>query len=280
MPRKRFPFLIPFLFLIIPFVASTAADELRSPEEYLGFPVGTDRKLADYDEVRGYLEELAGRSPWIEIETIGETTLGRPFVMAILSTPDNLDNLPRYKEISRRLADPRGLADGEAERLVREGKTFVLITCNLHSTEIASSQAALELAYDLASGKNETLRGALEETVLFLIPSLNPDGLQMVVDWYEKWVGTEFEGCNKPCLYHHYAGHDNNRDWFMGNLAETRAVFDVYFKTVIPQVVLDMHQMWSTGARLFLPQFYPPANVNVDPILYREVGLLGYFMQL
>jgi hypothetical protein len=269
-----------FLFLMILIAASAGAAELRSPEAYLGFPVGADRKLADYEEVRGYLEELAAGSPWVEIETIGETTLGRPFVMAIISTPDNLSNLAYYKNISRKLADPRGLTDGETERLIKEGKTFVLITCNLHSTEIASSQAAIELAYDIASGTNAALRDALEETVLFLIPSLNPDGLQMVVDWYEKWVGTEYEGCEMPWLYHHYAGHDNNRDWFMGNLAETRAVFDVYFETVIPHVILDMHQMWSTGARLFLPQFYPPANVNVDPILYREIGLLGYFMQL
>jgi hypothetical protein len=269
-----------FLLLIVLIAASAGAVELRSPEAYLGFPIGADRKLADYEEVRGYLEELAAGSSWIELETIGETTLGRPFVMAVISTPDNLSNLAHYKNISRKLADPRGLTDGEAEQLVKEGKTFVLITCNLHSTEIASSQAAIQLAYDIAAGKNKTLRDALEETVLFLIPSLNPDGLQMVVDWYEKWVGTEYEGCSMPWLYHHYAGHDNNRDWFMVNLAETRAVFDVYFETVIPHVILDMHQMWSTGARLFLPQFYPPANVNVDPILYREIGLLGYFMQL
>ena len=274
------PHRIVLLVLIISIAVPAGAADLRSPEAYLGFPVGADRKLADYEEVRGYLEELAAASPWVEIETIGETTLGRPFVMAIISTPDNLSNLAHYKNISRKLADPRGLAEGEAERLVEEGKTFILITCNLHSTEIASSQAAIELAYDIASGKNEELRGALEETVLFLIPSLNPDGLQMVVDWYEKWVGTEYEGCSMPWLYHHYAGHDNNRDWFMVNLAETRAVFEVYFETVIPHVILDMHQMWSTGARLFLPQFYPPANVNVDPILYREIGLLGYFMQL
>jgi len=269
-----------FLLLILSLAVSVEAAEPRSPEEYLGFPVGADRKPADYEEVRGYLEELAAWSPWIEIETIGKTTLGRPFIMAVISTPDNLADLDNYKDISRKLSDPRGLSEGEAERLVKEGKTFVLITCNLHSTEIASSQAALELTYDIASGKNETLRGALEETVLFLIPSLNPDGLQMVVDWYEKWVGTEYEGCDMPWLYHHYAGHDNNRDWFMGNLAETRAVFDVYFRTVIPHVILDMHQMWSSGARLFLPQFHPPANVNVDPILYREIGFLGYCMQL
>jgi hypothetical protein len=268
------------LFIILVLTASSAASGLRSPGEYLGFPVGADRKLADYREVTAYLEELAAQSPWVTIEVIGETTLGKPFIMAVISTPENLTDLAKYKEISRRLADPRGLSPDEARRLARDGKTFVMITCNLHSTEIASSQMSLELVYDIAAGGNETLRKALEQTVLFLIPSLNPDGLQMVVDWYEQWVGTEYEGCRMPWLYHHYAGHDDNRDWFMGNLAETRAVFDTYFRTVVPHVILDMHQMWSSGARLFLPQFHPPANVNVDPIVYREVGLLGYFMQL
>ena len=266
--------------VLVVVTASALSAEIQSPEEYFGFPVGADRKLVDYKELREYLAELAAESPWMNIETIGTTTLGRPFVMAVISTPENLTDLGRYKEISRRLADPRGLTEQEAMRLAGEGKTFVMITCNLHSTEIASAQMSAQLAYDIVAGRNEILRAALEETVLFLIPSLNPDGLQMVVDWYEKWVGTEYEGCRMPWLYHHYAGHDNNRDWFMVNLEETRAVFDLYFESVVPQVVLDMHQMWSTGARLFLPQFYPPANVNVDPILYREIGLLGYIMQL
>jgi hypothetical protein len=271
------------IFVMATLLAVTATSlsaEIRSPEEYFGFPMGADRKLADYKEIREYLEELATESPWMELETIGTSTLGRPFVMAVISTPENLTDLGRYKEISKRLADPRGLTEEEAMRLTSEGKTFVMITCNLHSTEIGSSQMAAQLAYDIVAGRNETLLTALEETVLFLIPSLNPDGLQMVVDWYEKWVGTEYEGCRMPWLYHHYAGHDNNRDWYMVNLDETRAVFELYFESVIPHVILDMHQMWSTGARLFLPQFYPPANVNVDPILYREIGLLGYFMQL
>jgi hypothetical protein len=260
--------------------ASALSAEIRSPEEYFGFPIGTDRKLADYNEIREYLSELAAESPWMNVETIGTTTLGRPFVMAVISTPENLTDLGRYTEISRRLADPRGLDEQEAEALVREGKTFVMITCNLHSTEIGSAQMSAQLAYDIVAARNDVMRAALEETVLFLIPSLNPDGLQMVVDWYEKWVGTEYEGCRMPWLYHHYAGHDNNRDWFMVNLDETRAVFDLYFESVVPHVILDMHQMWSTGARLFLPQFYPPANINVDPILYREIGFLGYIMQL
>ena len=279
---KRVSFLSVCLLVLAAILQGGAAagEGVPSPRDHLGFRIGTDRKLADYTEVVAYLERLAESSPWIEIRDIGQTTLGKRFVMAVISTPDNLKNLDRYVAISRRLADPRTLAPGESESLIADGKLLVMITCNLHSTEVASAQMALELAYDAAAGRNETLTAALEETVLFLIPSLNPDGLQMVVDWYEKWAGTEYDGCRMPWLYHQYAGHDNNRDWYMGNLAETRAVFDLYFRTVVPHVILDMHQMWSTGARLFLPQFYPPANVNVDPIVYREVGLLGYFMQL
>lgn len=242
--------------------------------------MGADRKLVDYEEVRDYLERLAAVSPRVETWSIGKSTLGKPFIMAVLSSPENINNVQRYIDISKRLADPRGLSQDEAWNLAHEGKILVMITCNLHSTEIGSAQMALELAYDIAAERNDKTNKALEDAILFLIPSLNPDGLQMVVDWYEKWVGTEFEGCQMPWLYHHYAGHDNNRDWFMLNLSETRAIFDLYFRDVVPHVILDMHQMWSTGARLFVPQFYPPANVNVDPIIYRAVGLLGYFMQL
>lgn len=257
-----------------------SAGAIQSPAEYLGFPIGTDRKLADYAQVRGYLESLAASSPWIKLWNIGQTTLGKPFIMAVMSTPENLGNLPHYIEISKRLADPRGLGPDEATRLAREGKALIMITCNLHSTEIGSAQMALQLAYEIASGKNPELARALEETVFFLVPSLNPDGLQMVVDWYKKWLGTEYEGCHMPWLYHYYAGHDDNRDWFMANLPETRAVLDAYYRTVVPQVVFDMHQMQETGARLFVPPYFPPANENVDPVIYREISLLGSYMQL
>jgi len=279
MSRLRMAFGL-FISIAVIVPLASFSQELISPDDYLGFQIGADKKLADYEEVKGYLEKLAEASPWVDLWDIGKTTLGKPFIMTVISTPENLKNLERSIDISRRLADPRKLSPEEADKLTDEGKILVMITCNLHSTEIGSSQMALELAYDIAAGRNETIVDALDEAIFFLIPSLNPDGLQMVVDWYEEWVGTEYEGGRMPWLYHHYAGHDNNRDWFMLNLAETRAVFDLYFRTVVPHVILDMHQMWSSGARLFLPQFYAPANVNVDPIVYREVGLLGYFMQL
>lgn len=264
---------------IVSAFSGAPAPALKSPAEYLGFEIGADRSLADYEETRGYFELLDEASPWVQVKRIGTTTLGRPMIAVVLSTPENLERLDRYVEISRRLADPRSLSPAEAAALIGEGKIITMITTSLHATEVGATQMALELAYDVAAGRSESLAKALEETILYVVP-MNPDGQQMVVDWYEKWIGTEYEGGSMPWLYHHYAGHDNNRDWFMLNLAETRAGFDLFFKSAVPQAVLDMHQMWSSGARLFLPPYYPPANENVDPVLYRAMNLVGSSMQL
>jgi hypothetical protein len=252
---------------------------LKSPVEYLGFDIGADRKLADYEQARGYFEMLDEASPWVTVKKIGTTTLGKPMIAVILSTPTNLEKLDHYLDISRRLADPRKLTPPEAATLIAEGKIITMITPSLHATEVGAMQMSLELAYTVAAQKDERLSKALEQEILYIVPT-NPDGLQMVVDWYKKWLGTEYEGGPMPWLYHYYAGHDNNRDWFVLNLVETRAVFDLYFRSVVPQAVLDMHQQQSNGARLFLPPYYPPANKNVDPLIYRAINLTGASMQL
>ncbi|MFA4947615.1 MAG: M14 family zinc carboxypeptidase [Candidatus Krumholzibacteriia bacterium] len=262
-----------------PAAAPAAAATVKSPAEYLGFEIGADRKLADYEQTVTYFEMLDEASPWVTVKKIGTTTLGKPMIAIILSAPANLEKLDHYVDLSRRLADPRNLAAAEADALIKEAKIITMITASLHATEVGAMQMSLELAYNAASGKNARLSKALEQTILFIVP-MNPDGMQMVADWYRKWLGTEYEGGSMPWLYHHYAGHDNNRDWFMLNLAETRAVFDLFFRSAVPQAVLDMHQMWSTGARLFLPPYYPPANKNVDPIVYRANNLVGASMQL
>jgi hypothetical protein len=259
--------------------AFAAPAVIKSPAGFLGFEIGADRKLADYEQTLAYFEMLDEASPWVAVKKIGTTTLGKPMIAVILSTPANLEKLDRYVEVSRRLADPRKLAPAEADALIKEARIITMITASLHATEVGAMQMALELAYDVAAGKNARLSKALEQTILYIVP-MNPDGHQMVVDWYKKWLGTEYEGGSMPWLYHHYAGHDNNRDWFMVNLAETRAVFDLFFRNPVPQAVLDMHQMWGTGARLFLPPYYPPANKNVDPIVYRANNLIGASMQL
>ncbi|MGD1048513.1 MAG: M14 family zinc carboxypeptidase [Candidatus Krumholzibacteriaceae bacterium] len=257
----------------------TAPAAVKSPTEYLGFDIGADRKLADYEQARGYFEMLDEASPWVTVKRIGTTTLGKPMIAVILSTPANLEKLDHYLDISRRLADPRKLTSADAAALIAEGKIVTMITPSLHATEVGAMQMSLELAYTVAAQKDERLSKALEQEILYIVPT-NPDGLQMVVDWYKKWLGTEYEGGPMPWLYHYYAGHDNNRDWFTLNLVETRAVFDLYFKSVVPQAVLDMHQQQSNGARLFLPPYYPPANRNVDPLIYRAINLTGAAMQL
>ena len=196
--------------------------------------------------------------------------------MAVISAEENLARLDAYREIARKLRDPRSLSGEEAKKLAAEGKTILLITCSIHASEIAASQMSMELAHRLVTGDTpfDTDR-ILRDVIVLLVPSHNPDGNQMVVDWYRKYLGTKYEGGPMPWLYHHYAGHDNNRDWFMFNLPETRAVSQVLYHDWLPQIHIDEHQMGSTAARLFIPPFMDPPVPNVQPLLWRGVNLCG-----
>ncbi|MGH9901280.1 MAG: M14 family metallopeptidase, partial [Pyrinomonadaceae bacterium] len=248
-----------------------------SPRSVLGFTPGDDRMVADWRQIRDYFARLDRASDRVTVETIGETTLGRPLIAAFISAPENIRDLAKYKDVQRRLADPR-LARGaaERERLVREGKTVVVISCSIHSTEVVGSQMSMQLAYELASAADAETREMLANTIVLLVPSANPDGNDIVADWYRKTLGTPYEGTEPPELYHHYAGHDNNRDWFMLNLKETRALTRLFWKEWFPQIVYDVHQQGTNGSRFFIPPFYDPANPHIAPLLLREVGLLGH----
>ena len=257
------------------FAAASAFAAAPTPSEFVGFQVGADRKLADWNEIVGYFRALDAASPRVEIESLGKTTLGRKMIMAVISSESNIRNKERIREISGRLADPRGLSNEQLDVLVRDGKSVVLVTCNIHSTEIASSQMAMEWAHALATASDpETLR-RLDNVVLLLVPSLNPDGQQMVVDWYEKYAGTQYEGGRMPWLYHHYVGHDNNRDWFMLTQAETRNMSRAIYHRWFPQLFVDEHQMGSSGPRMFIPPFSDPVDPDVHPLIWREVNIVG-----
>ncbi|HVP14371.1 MAG TPA: M14 metallopeptidase family protein, partial [Terriglobales bacterium] len=248
---------------------------IPSPESFLGFPVGADRKLADYGKIVGYLETLARSSDRVRLDTLGATTLGRPLVMAVISSATNLREADRWREVARRLADPRALGAAEADRLVAEGKVVLLVGCSIHSSEIGGSQMALEWAHALATTSDPAQLGWLDDVILLLVPSLNPDGTDMVVDWYRKYVGTPWEGGRMPWLYHHYAGHDDNRDWFMLDLAETRLVNRVLHHVWFPQVFLDEHQMGQTSPRIFVPPYTDPITPLVHPLQWRLTDLMG-----
>ena len=168
--------------------------------------------------------------------------------------------------------------DAELERLLDSGKTVVLITQGIHATEVGSSQMSANLAYELAASEDAAVRQILEDVILLQIPSLNPDGLQWVVDWYNDLVGTDFEGAPLPWLYHFYTGHDNNRDWYAFTQQETILTVQGAHNAWHPQIVHDVHQMGAYGARIFVPPYIEPWEPNIDPALVTAVTQLGTYM--
>ena len=252
------------------------AQSLKSPEEFLGYKVGTDYKIANYETIQKYFKHLSENSKMIVYQEIGKTVQKRDMFMAILSSEENIKNLDRYQDIVKQLSDPRKISDNQAKQFSKDGKIVVLVTCNIHSTEIASAQMSIELAYDLITGKSpKNVNEALNNVIFIIMPSINPDGENMVVDWYNKYLNTEYEGSSLPYLYHVYSGHDNNRDWFMFNLPETRSVIDIAYHKWFPQIWLDEHQMGSSGARLFVVPYKDPINPNVHPLIWRWQKVIG-----
>jgi hypothetical protein len=271
------------LSLVLARIASSSAARspgsdaapITSPERFVGHRIGEDRKLVKYPRIVEYFELLSRESDRLRLVDVGTTTLGNRMIAAVISSPANLRASDQYRDIARRLRGARGIDESQARQLSERGKTIVAITLNLHSTEIGSSQMALELAYRLATDDSADTQQMLDNAILLLVPSLSPDGQIMVCDWYEKGLGTPLEGGRLPWLYHPYAGHDNNRDWFMLNLVETRNVTRFLYQEWFPQALYDQHQMGTRGPRLFVPPYFDPINPNVHPLIWREIAVAG-----
>ena len=262
-------------------VLPTAAQPPRtapSPEDFFGFPMGADRQLAHWDDMVRYYELLANVSDRVVVEELGKTTLGHPYLLVTVSSPDTIRDLPRFKAMQRQLADPRHTTEAEAEKIARDGKAVVLVGANVHATEIGTSQTMNDIIYQLATEDSPWIEHVLSNTIVLLIPSQNPDGQRMVVDWYRQNVGTPYEGSPLPELYHKYAGHDNNRDSYMLTQVETQHLNRVLYKEWLPEVYLDAHQMGNRSARIFVPPFENPPNPNVDPLVWSQVNLFGQAM--
>jgi hypothetical protein len=246
------------------------------PSAVLGFAPGADRRLVEWDRIVAYFRALGAASDRVRVREIGRTTDGAPFIVAFISSPANLARLPALREIQQRLADPRLAPDSAtAEQLIQRGRVFVLITSSIHSTEVGGFFSPLEVAYRLATGTSPDIRGILDNTVVLLVPSLNPDGVTIVSRWYNQTLGSNAEGTSPPQLYHHYTGHDNNRDWYAFTQVETRLVVDSLYDVWHPQVTLDLHQQGRNGSRIFVPPYLDPAEPNVDPLLLQGANALG-----
>ena len=261
--------------LLMPLVTAAAQTNITSPEQAFGFKPGTDRKLADWNQLTAYFKMLSSQSDRVHYDEVGKTTEGRPFIAVTISSADNLAHLEDFRKIQAELADPRTTTEEQAKQLISRGKTVLVVTCNIHSTEIASSQSAPEFAYRLATEKSSEIEFILQNVIVVLVPSLNPDGQQLVVDWYKKYLGTPYEGSSPVVLWHHYVGHDDNRDWSSFTQVETRLAVEKVINPWHPQILYDIHQMGSTGPRIYLPPWVDPIDPNVDPLLVESMNALG-----
>jgi len=255
-----------------------AQGPIPRPEQVIDFQPGDDFKLADYGELLEYFRTVAASSDRVRLQEIGTSTLGKPMIMAVVTSPDNFARLERYREISRRLAWARGVSEEEARALAREGKAVVYIDSGLHASEVAHAQHSFELLYHLASDNGAATQAILDQVILLLLPCVNPDGMELVVDWYERNVGTPYESSPLPELASKYVGHDNNRDWFMFTQAETQNVGRIIYQKWFPQIIYNHHQGVPLPARIFVPPFAGPMNPNIPPLVMRGIQLIGSSM--
>jgi hypothetical protein len=255
--------------------ALAAQGPVTTPLSHFGFELTADGQYAMWDQELAYYEKLAQESDRIEIRDIGESTLGRRMILLTISSPENLAHQERYREISRRLADPRGLTQQQIDAMAAEGRAVVLVTLGQHSTEVASGQMGPRLVYRLATSNDDQVRTILDNTIFLLMPSFNPDGHDIVGEWVKRTAGTPHEGVGPAELYSYYVGHDNNRDGYMLTQAESQAWAQVVFGEWLPQIYKDTHQQGSYGARITIPPKYDPINPHVDPLIWRQSQLLG-----
>ena len=257
--------------------STLAAAEVPRPEEVIGFEPGDDYKLANWEELIEYYRALDAASDRVVLREIGRSVLGKPLLVLYVSSEENLRKLDRWREMSEALARAR-IDDETARRYSEEGKAVVWIDAGLHATEVSPSQMMPHLAYRVVTEESKEMERIRDRVILLLMPSMNPDGLDIVQGWYEKNLGTPYETTRPPELYHHYIGHDNNRDWFMNNMPESRAVTEVLYQEWYPQIVYNHHQTGPAWARIFLPPFADPVNPNIHPGVTTGVNLVGTAM--
>lgn len=249
----------------------------NTPKEFFSYQPGDDFKLIGYDSLSKYYNHIEETSNNVIIEEIGKSELGKPLLLIIVSSEENLKDLTKYKQIAKEQAIAK-ISDDKSKTNTREGKAVVWIDAGLHATERATSQMIPQLLYDLATNNSEEFQNIRSNVITLIMPVMNPDGLEIVEKWYKANLGSPYETTSPPWLYHYYAGHDNNRDWFMNNLSETKAVNNVLYNEWYPQIVLNHHQTSPSWARIFVPPFADPVNPNIHPAIVTGTNIVGMSM--
>lgn len=268
----RFLLLLPVLA-----ISFSLYSQIPRPEAVFGFPVGADYKLADYDQMLEYYRQLDASTDRVEMMQIGTSVAGRPIQLLLISSEENLSDKEKFKNISAAMARAR-IDEPTAKMYAREGKAVVWFDGGMHASEKAHAQMTSELAWRIAAEESDEMQKIRDQVIVVMVPVINPDGVDIVVDWYRQNLGTPYETTNPPILYQKFVGHDNNRDWFMLNMPETRAATRVLYHEWYPQIVHNHHQTSPAWARIFLPPFRSPVNPNIHPGVTTGVNLIGTAM--
>jgi hypothetical protein len=267
--------LLALALALAPATRAQSSSPLPSPASHFGFEPGADGKLLTFEESLAYFEKLAAASDRISLERIGTTSFGRPHMLAWIGAAPLLAQKERVLAMLRDVADPRRLSKEREEQILAECPNLLFMSMSMHSTEVGAGVYAPQFAYELVSGEERMTRAIRENVLVAMLPSTNPDGMTMVAEWFRRRKAAGKPNAPLPRLYQKYAGHDNNRDWFMLNLPETRNVTRQLYERIHPLVLLDMHQMGGSGPRYFVPPYADPLNPNLDPILTQALNLLG-----
>jgi hypothetical protein len=255
--------------------APALAQSVPDTKAVLGHEVGEDYYLANYEDSVRYFQALAKASDRIKLFESGKSTHGKTYVYAVISAPENIANFDKYKAISKRLGDARSLTDDEARKLAADSPIIVHIDGGMHASEVSDHQLPLALAHKLLSAKNDAeVDGILKNVILVLWPTLNPDGQDMVVDWYRRQRGTKWETSRTPWLYQEYVGHDNNRDGYMLNMKESQVV-NATEQEYAPVIWYSQHQVAPFPARIWVPPFADPVSSNISPYMRIWTNAIG-----
>ena len=270
---RQLSFCIFNAFLATTVLAQTA---ITSPERFFGFQLGADRKMARWDKIVEYYalleKESGGR---MKVINMGPTMNDNPFLMVIITSAKNMANLDTIKKNNLTLVNPHDTPEAQIKKIVATGKVIQVQSMSMHATEIGGTQMAPELAYDLLNRKDEDTQRILDNVVLIEVPCFNPDGEIMVTDYYNKTLGTPYEGSNYPSLYAKYIGHDDNRDALLTSMRESQYMASLLFTGWRPEVYIDHHQQGSYGSRISLPPYAEPIRPYGDPLMWREIAWYG-----
>src|SRR3990172_7443660 len=271
---KRTAGLVSIVLLLLVTSAVTQGQSQVPLPKFGTSTVGEDYFLANYTQYREYLASVAKVSDRIKLIEIGKTSEGRPMMTAIITSPENHKNLEKYRDIAVRLARAEGITEDQARTLATQGKAVVWLDAGIHATETVNPQTLFWTVYQLTSQTDAETMRFLNDAVV-LVTNINPDGMELVSNWYMREPDPKKREMRIPRLYNKYVGHDNNRDFFMANLAETRAINRQLWGQWMPQIVHNAHQSGPVGVILFNPPYRTPFNYNMDPLVVIGIDMVG-----